>query len=71
MHHAFEYPYSMSLDSLYEAYIKGVNLFQSTLIKQRGGTESKFVARFMVHEMAIYDSIKEVQMAKLKIKYCC
>ena len=42
--------------------------FQFTSIEFRFGTESEFMGRFMAHEMAIYDSTKEEQMEKLKIK---
>ena len=48
--------------------VKVVSRYNSIPAELRLDTEAKFVARFMDHEMAIYDSKKDERLEMLKTK---
>ena len=48
--------------------VRVVLRFNSTPVKLQINIEAEFVARFMEHEMAIYDSKKDEQLEMLKKK---
>ena len=48
--------------------VRAISRFKSTPVELRRITEAEFVATFMEHEMAIYDSKKDERMETLKKK---